>query len=84
MDAPLVISRLESFEGRVPYLYLCTGGEVTVGIGHAIQTPADVLQLTWSIDGRPATAVEIQGDRQVLRSPYQVPHGRCRYRRAGL
>jgi GH24 family phage-related lysozyme (muramidase) len=62
MDPALVIARLESFEGRVPYLYLCTGGEVTVGIGHAIQTPADALQLTWSIDGRPATPVEIQGD----------------------
>ncbi len=62
MDSALVISRLESFEGRVPYLYLCTGGEVTVGIGHAIPTPADALQLTWSIDVRPATAVEIQGD----------------------
>ena len=62
MDPALVITRLESFEGRVPYLYLCTGGEVTVGIGHAIQTAADALQLTWSIDGRPATPVEIQGD----------------------
>jgi GH24 family phage-related lysozyme (muramidase) len=60
MDAALVISRLESFEGRVPYLYLCTGGDVTVGIGHAIQTPAEALQLTWSINGRPATAAEIQ------------------------
>src|ERR1035441_10410845 len=62
MDPALVISRLESFEGRVPYLYLCTGGDVTVGIGHAIQTPADALQLTFSIAGRSAMAAEIQGD----------------------
>ena len=62
MDPALVIPRLESFEGRVPYLYLCTGGEVTVGIGHAIQTAAGALQLTWSIGGRPATAAEIQSD----------------------
>jgi GH24 family phage-related lysozyme (muramidase) len=62
MDPALVISRLESFEGRVPYMYLCTGGEVTIGIGHAMQTAADAQQLTWSVDGRPATAVEIQGD----------------------
>ena len=60
MDPALVIPRLESFEGRVPYMYVCTGGEVTIGIGHAIQTPADALQLTWSTDGRPATAAEIQ------------------------
>ena len=62
MDAAFVITRLESFEGRVPYPYLCTGGEVTVGIGHAIQTPAEALQLTWSINGRPATAAQIEAD----------------------
>src|ERR1039457_2690221 len=62
MDPSLVIPRLESFEGRVPYMYRCTGGKVTVGIGHAIETPAGALNLTWSIDGRPATGAEIQAD----------------------
>jgi GH24 family phage-related lysozyme (muramidase) len=60
MDSSLVIPRVEKFEGRVPHMYRCTGGEVTIGIGHAIQTPADALTLAWSIDGRPATAAEIQ------------------------
>jgi len=60
MDPILVIPRVEKFEGRVPHMYLCTGGEVTIGIGHAIQTPADALKLAWSVDGRPATAAEIQ------------------------
>ena len=60
MDASLVIPRLESFEGRVPYMYRCTGGKVTIGIGHAIETPADALNLPCSIDGRPATGAEIQ------------------------
>jgi GH24 family phage-related lysozyme (muramidase) len=62
MDPALVIPRLESFEGRVPYMYLCTGGKITIGIGHAIEAPADALPLTWSIAGRPATSSEIQGD----------------------
>ncbi|MGD0778994.1 MAG: glycoside hydrolase family protein [Candidatus Solibacter sp.] len=62
MDPALVISRLENFEGRVPYMYRCTGGKVTIGIGHAIETPADALTLTWSIDGQPATGDEIQAD----------------------
>ena len=62
MDPSLVIPRIQSFEGRVPYMYQCTGGKVTIGIGHAIETPTDALQLTWSIDGRPATAAEIQTD----------------------
>jgi len=60
MDTSLVVPRLEQFEGRVPHMYRCTGGEVTVGIGHAIQTPADALNLTWSVDGRPAARAEIQ------------------------
>jgi GH24 family phage-related lysozyme (muramidase) len=62
MDNTFVIPRVESFEGRVPHMYLCTGGEITVGIGHAIATPTDALKLTWSIDGRAATDDEIQAD----------------------
>jgi GH24 family phage-related lysozyme (muramidase) len=62
MDNTHVIPRVESFEGRVPYMYLCTGGEITIGIGHAIAIPADALKLTWSIDGRAATDDEIQAD----------------------
>ena len=62
MNPAHVIPRVESFEGRVPYMYVCTGGEVTIGIGHAIQTPAEALQLTWSINGSPATAAQIQAD----------------------
>jgi GH24 family phage-related lysozyme (muramidase) len=60
MDTKLIISRLESFEGRVPHMYVCTGGEVTIGIGHAIQTPAAAPLLKWSVDGRPATDDEIR------------------------
>jgi GH24 family phage-related lysozyme (muramidase) len=62
MDTALVIPRVETFEGRVPYMYRCTGGKVTIGIGHAIEAPADALKLSWSIEGRPAAAAEIQAD----------------------
>jgi lysozyme len=62
MDTAFVISRLENFEGREPHMYQCTGGKVTIGIGHAIETPADALTLTWSIDGQPAAGDEIQAD----------------------
>jgi GH24 family phage-related lysozyme (muramidase) len=48
MDRNQVIARLEQFEGRIPYMYLCTGGEVTVGIGHAIACAADAVQLPWA------------------------------------
>lgn len=43
-------------------MYRCTGGKVTVGIGHAIETPAEAVALSWSIDGRPAADSEIQTD----------------------
>ena len=54
--------RVERFEGRVPYMYRCTGGEVTIGVGHAILKPDNALDLTWSIGGRPATPDEILAD----------------------
>ena len=62
MDASFVIPRLESFEGRISHMYKCTGGEVTIGIGHAIATVSDAPALSWTIDGRPATDAEIQAD----------------------
>ena len=62
MDVSFVIPRLESFEGRISHMYKCTGGEVTIGIGHAIATVSDAPALSWTIDGRPATDAEIQAD----------------------
>ena len=62
MDPSLVVPRIESFEGRLHHMYLCTGGKVTIGIGHAIEAPADALKLTRSINGRSATGPEIQAD----------------------
>ena len=29
MNSSLILTRLEKFEGRIPYMYRCTGGEVT-------------------------------------------------------
>jgi GH24 family phage-related lysozyme (muramidase) len=62
MDHSVILPRLENFEGRVPYMYRCTGGEVTIGIGHAILTPELAQKLTWTVAGRPATPTEIRAD----------------------
>jgi GH24 family phage-related lysozyme (muramidase) len=62
MNQSAVVPRIGRFEGRVPYMYRCTGGEVTIGIGHAILKPDNAPELTWSIGGRPATAGEILAD----------------------
>ena len=48
MNQDQVIARLRQFEGCVPYMYRCTGGDVTVGLGHAIPSPADAAQLSWA------------------------------------
>jgi GH24 family phage-related lysozyme (muramidase) len=62
MDTALVLSRLGNFEGRLPYMYRCTGGEVTVGIGHAIPTADDAVKLTWMVGSRAATPDEVRAD----------------------
>jgi GH24 family phage-related lysozyme (muramidase) len=49
MDTAAVTARLKKFEGEIPYLYRCTGGEVTIGIGHAILSEDLAAQLDWSI-----------------------------------
>jgi GH24 family phage-related lysozyme (muramidase) len=55
MDKRAVTGRLIRFEGSTPYMYRCTGGEVTVGIGHAIHGAEEALALDW---GGPRTSLE--------------------------
>ena len=47
MNRTAVVARLNQFEGCVPHLYRCTGGAVTVGIGHAIASADDCCRLVW-------------------------------------
>ena len=56
MDTGDILARLEKFEGRIRYMYRCTGGEVTVGIGHAIFSAADAVQLKWEVGADQAAA----------------------------
>jgi lysozyme len=62
MDQSFVVKRLETFEGRIPHMYRCTGGEVTIGIGHAIQSADAAAKLTWTVGGRAAGPDEIRAD----------------------
>ena len=62
MNSASVIARLKEFEGYVSYMYRCTGGEVTIGAGHAIPAAADAGKLSWSIGGAPATPEQAQSD----------------------
>src|SRR5262245_49899820 len=62
MESAIILARLEKYEGRVPHMYRCTGGEVTIGIGHAILNPDDALRLAWAVAGRAPTPDEIHAD----------------------
>jgi GH24 family phage-related lysozyme (muramidase) len=62
MDRAAVIARLKEFEGCINHMYKCTGGDVTIGIGHAIQTAADAANLSWQINGVPADREQVQSD----------------------
>ena len=55
MNRDEVRDRLYRLEGKSAYMYQCTGGEVTVGVGHAIFSPEDAGALVWSV-GTPQKA----------------------------
>ena len=60
MNVANVRGLLIKYEGRVGYLYRCTGGKVTIGVGHACETPADACKLPFvSEAGTPASSDQI-------------------------
>jgi GH24 family phage-related lysozyme (muramidase) len=52
MNCASAAERLKKFEGSTSYMYRCSGGEVTIGVGHAIFDAALAAQLPWA--GAPA------------------------------
>lgn len=62
MDPAAVKARLTKFEGCVPHMYRCTGGEVTIGIGHAIPDDAAACKLSWQISSAPAAPERVAAD----------------------
>jgi len=62
MNSDAVIARLKQFEGITNYMYRCTGGDVTVGIGHALLAPANASALTWQVNGAAASLGQVATD----------------------
>lgn len=51
---------LIKYEGRVEYMYRCTGGKVTIGVGHACEIAADACKLPFvTAAGIPASSEQI-------------------------
>ena len=60
MNISNVKAMLLANEGRVSYLYRCTGGKVTIGVGHACESTSDACKLPMvTAAGSPAAATEI-------------------------
>jgi GH24 family phage-related lysozyme (muramidase) len=62
MDAQAVKARLATQEGTVPYMYKCTGGKVTIGVGHALENADLACRLNWAVNGAPANSQQVQDD----------------------
>lgn len=74
MNVTNVADRLRRFEGSTDYMYRCTGGEVTVGVGHAIFSSALAQTIAWY--GSPSN-VGIVGDyERVAGAPKGLPAAR--------
>jgi len=66
------LPKLKEFEGAIPYMYLDTGGNVTVGVGNLLASATDAKQLGFvrradptakpPVTAGPATPAEIQTD----------------------
>ncbi len=91
MDTLAVRRRLEALEGRVNYLYLCTAGVPTAGVGHAVRTSRDALALPWTINGSPAGDAAILVDYAAImkapvgrRASFYAPLTRCRLSEAAI
>lgn len=54
--------RLDRQEGRCSYLYLCSAGHVTAGVGHLVATAEDACALGFVIDGQPASEAAVRRD----------------------
>ncbi len=62
MDHSVVKVRLRQFEGCTSFMYRCSGGEVTIGVGHAIASAILASQLQWEANGGAAGADQVTAD----------------------
>jgi GH24 family phage-related lysozyme (muramidase) len=62
MNTESLKSRMRAGEGSIPHMYKCTGGKVTIGVGHAIEDVATACALSWTRNGSPASADQVRAD----------------------
>jgi type VI secretion system secreted protein VgrG len=64
MNRENVIFRLHRSEGLVSHMYRCTGGAVTIGVGHAIPNADAACKLAWQLGDASAPDALVRGDYQ--------------------
>jgi GH24 family phage-related lysozyme (muramidase) len=76
------LAKLEWFEGSIPWMYLDTRGNVTVGVGLMLENATDAAKLPFMAGSRPATEAEISAE---FARVHAMPMGRPAefYRREG-
>lgn len=64
--------KLEEYEGRVPFMYLDTKGNVTVGIGHLLATAehAKALPFISKVTAQPADSQQITDEFNLVKSQF--------------
>ncbi|MGF1688622.1 hypothetical protein L4C36_18370 [Photobacterium japonica] len=70
---------IEENEGRIPHMYLCTEGKVTVGVGHMMASVSAAQKVPFVVRGTgvPATKKQIEDEFNVIKArPYgkSMPH----------
>ncbi len=62
MNTESLKARMRAGEGSIAHMYKCTGGKVTIGVGHAIEDAAGACALSWTRNGSRAAAEAVQAD----------------------
>lgn len=73
VDLARIKAHLIRHEGSTTWMYLCPGGKVTIGVGHALPRLADAMELPFMAAGLLADAKQIEHDYNVIAN---MPPGR--------
>lgn len=74
------VSQIENFEGRIPWMYLDSEGNVTAGVGILIPNQFAAVSMHFQVDSVAATVEEIGDDYErvkVMPIGFAAAHYRC-------
>ncbi|MDO6764916.1 hypothetical protein [Agarivorans sp. 1_MG-2023] len=65
-----LIKAIEQQEGRIPHMYLCTEGKVTVGVGHMMKDASEAKKVSFVVraSGKAASTQEIENEFNTIKA----------------